>query len=178
MIRRLAANAALRTVLQGLLVTALAAGWAAARATVTGSGSVPWLHVGMVAVQAAGMAVLAYAGRTLLEHHAIALPADLDAWIRAGRTLLAGLAATVAAAVWQAVAAAVAGGTFNPGALAQTVGVAAGMAAAAWLHRLLLDPSPVPSAVPPAPGGTALAPPLGPGATASGRIVDLGGGQR
>lgn len=147
--RGLAVNAALRTVLQGVLVTAAVAAWAAARSAATG-GPVDWAHVGLVAAQAAVMAVVAYLGRALLERHITALPVNLDALVRAGRTLLAGAAATVLTAAYQAITVAVGHGTYDPATLARTAAVAAAMAAVAWAHRLLLDGLPVPTAAPPA----------------------------
>lgn len=90
----------------------------------------------------------------------------LDAINRAWRTVLQGLAVTAAAAagdavvqvVQQAVADAAAGGGFDWREVATTAAYAAGtaalMAVTAYLHRYRVDPSGVPSAVPPAPTPT------------------------
>lgn len=152
----LAKNAAIRTLLQGIALTAAAAVWASLRAQVTGSDSIPWQHVTWVAVQAAGMAVAAYLLRAVQERHISPADVDVDKWVRAGRTLITGLLATVGTAVYQAIAAAAGSGTLNPATLMQTALVAAGMAALAWLHRLLDDGLPVWTAAPPS------NPPFGP----------------
>jgi hypothetical protein len=89
-----------------------------------------------------------------------------DALNRAWRTVLQGLVVTAAAAagdaavqvVQKALADAVAGHGFDWRELATTAVYAAGtaalMAVAAFVHRYKIDPSPVPSALPPAPTPT------------------------
>jgi hypothetical protein len=74
---------------------------------------------------------------------------QLDALIRAGRTLLAGFVYTVGAATVEATQAGMGSGPVNWTDLARHAAVAAGMAAAAWAHRMILDPSQLPTAKPP-----------------------------
>jgi hypothetical protein len=150
---RLPLNAATRTVLQGVVVTAAVAAFLAARAAVNSSGPLNWATVGRVAGQAAVMAVLAYAVHRARGEQVAVPEVHLDALARAARTLFAGLAVTVATAAVGAVQAAAGAGTFDPQTLAGTIGTAAAMAAVAWLHRVAADPSPLPSAAPPAPTG-------------------------
>jgi hypothetical protein len=148
----LAANSALRTVLQGLVVTAVLAGWQAVQDAADPAHGFAAGAVARTALTAAGMAVLAYAGRLVLTRRAEPLTISLDALVRAGRTLLAGAAAVAVDAAVEAVRAYVLdGGPFQPARIASVALAAAGMALTAYAHRALADPSPVPSAVPPGP---------------------------
>lgn len=72
-----------------------------------------------------------------------------DAWNRLWRTCLQGAVVTGLYAGFEVVTSAVQGGTFDAASVARTALVTAGMAAAAYLHRQVVDPSPVPSARPP-----------------------------
>lgn len=149
-IARLATNAGLRSFAQGIVVAALTAGWLAVRAAVN-DGPVNWRTVAAIGGQAAVMGVLAYLGRWVSSGRLpAALPLNVDALVRAARTLLAGLAVTVFMAAVQAVQVAAAGGVFDVAQLARLASVAAVTAALAWLHRLILDPAPIPSLAPPA----------------------------
>jgi len=91
----------------------------------------------------------------------------LDASNRAYRTLLQGVAVTVVlpaldAALQTVVQAVTTGGAgFNWGQVAALAGTsaltAASMAVASYVHRMVLDPSSVPSAQPPRPAGVSAA---------------------
>jgi hypothetical protein len=147
----LAGNALVRTVLQGLAVVTVLAGWQGIQATLD-NGPLSVAAVGRAGATAAGMALLAYVWRLVTTRRIEPLTIGLDALVRAGRTLLAGAAAAVIAAVVEAVRAyLLSGGRFDPTAISQVALTAAGMAVLAYLHRAVLDPSRVPSAPPPGP---------------------------
>ena len=143
-----ALNRVWRTVLQGLAWTALVAAAIAAQAAL-GDGPVDWARVGLAAASAAGMVVVTYATNTIRTGRLEPIPVNLDALVRAGRTLLVGALTTAGAAVVEVVRAALAFDSFDLGHVAWTAATAAGVAVLAYLHRAKLDPLPVPSASPP-----------------------------
>jgi hypothetical protein len=147
----LAGNSAVRTVLQGLAVVAILAGALAIR-DLLDAGPFDPAAIARAGATAAGMAVLAYVGRLVISRRVEPLPTGLDALVRAGRTLLAGAVTAAAAAVVEAVRAyVIAGGRFDATAITQVALTAAGMAVLAYIHRTAIDPSPMPSALPPGP---------------------------
>lgn len=155
LLQRDALNRLWRTVLQGLVVTAVVAAFDAGR-QLLGAGPVDWRQLGYVAGSAAGMVVVTYAATAIRTGRLEPIPLRLDALVRTGRTLLVGAAVTGGAAAVEVVRAAIASDVeFSPTRVAVTALTAAAMAIAAYLHRTALDPTGVPSATPPPapPGG-------------------------
>jgi hypothetical protein len=150
--RAMAVNAFIRGLMQSLVVTVAVAVWQAVRDGIDVSGPVDWGHVQRVAINAAAIAILGALVRLVQTGRLERVSWQVDSWIRSGRTLIVGLAITLAAAAVQAIQSAVSNGTYDPEALVKTALVAAGMAFTAWVHRLVVDPSPIPSAVPPVSG--------------------------
>lgn len=148
---RLAVNAAVRTILQGLVVVVAVAAWAAARQAIGADGPIDWIRVLQVAAQAAAMAVVAYFVRLARTGRLEPVSFRIDAWIRTGRTLLIGLAIAVLVALYQVVEVLAANEVFDFAAVSRAVVTAVGMAVTAFVHRLAVDPSAIPSAPPPAP---------------------------
>jgi hypothetical protein len=145
---RLATNAMIRTVLQGLVVVAAVAGWAAARDAIGADGPIDYRAVLRVAIQAGVMAIIAYGIRFARTGRIEPVSWRIDAWVRTGRTLVTGLAVTAAVAVYQAVEAMADDQIFDGRAVTKAALTAAGMAVTAYVHRLV-DQTRMPTATPP-----------------------------
>jgi hypothetical protein len=149
-VKPLAVNAFVRGVLQAAVVIGFGAAYAAAKAKIGDTtGPVDWEGTGTVALNAAAIAVLGFVGRLVQTGQLEPVNWQLDAWIRTGRTLVAGLAVAAALAVLQALQVLFGSDGFDAQKVIPTVLTAAGMAFTAWVHRLAVDPSPIPSAAPP-----------------------------
>jgi hypothetical protein len=139
-----------RTVGQGLLVTAVVAGWEAARQAFVPGEPFDWRKVGLTGLSAAGVVVSTYVVSAIRTGRIEPLPLTLDGLVRSGRTVLSGALATAGAAGVEAARAGLtAGEGFELSHVGYTALTGAGVALLAYFHRTKLDPASVPSAVPP-----------------------------
>lgn len=125
-----------RSLVQGAVAAGAVAAWQAAQAAFSGSGWQPRIIV-VAAVTAAVTAGASFVYNTVAPRLGLAGSPNVEAFVRAGRTLLAGAVSTGLLAGWEAAYSAWQSGSYSPWIVGSAAATAAGTAVVAYVHTLI-----------------------------------------